>query len=88
MQRRTGGLSEVKTEGNRTADSVSVIQQRVDDLTKRLEEPDRRIWHFLEEQRRQDARRISEIESELPEVKKQIDTLRPKVSLIEDLVAS
>ncbi len=84
VQRRTGGLSEVKTEGNRTADSVSVIQQRVDDLTKRLEEPDRRLA-FLEEQRRQDARRMSEIESELPEVKKLIDTLRPKVSLIEDL---
>jgi len=84
LQRNTGRLSEVKTEGSRTADSVSVMQQRVDDLTKRLEEPDRRLA-FLEEQRRQDARRISEIESELPEIKKQIDTLRPKVSLIEDL---
>ncbi|MGB7338263.1 MAG: hypothetical protein WBC91_05160 [Phototrophicaceae bacterium] len=84
LQRNTGRLSEVKTEGNRTADSVSVIQQRVDDLTKRLEEPDRRLA-FLEEQRRQDARRVSEIESELPEIKKQIDTVRPKVTLIEDL---
>ncbi|MEM9950659.1 MAG: hypothetical protein AAF846_03590 [Chloroflexota bacterium] len=84
LQRSTGRLTEVKTEGNRTADSVSVIQQRVDDLTKRLEEPDRRLA-FLEEQRRQDARRISEIESELPEIKKQIDTLRPKVTLIEEL---
>ncbi|MGJ3238957.1 MAG: hypothetical protein ACFE0Q_09665 [Anaerolineae bacterium] len=84
LQRSTGRLTEVKTEGTRTADSVSVIQQRVDDLTKRLEEPDRRLV-FLEEQRRQDARRISEIESELPEFKKQIDTIRPKVSLIEDL---
>lgn len=84
LQRNTGQLSEVKTEGNRTADSVSVVQQRVDDLIKRLEEPERRLA-FLEEQRRQDARRISEIESELPEIKKQIDTQRPKVSLIEDL---
>lgn len=84
LQRSTGRLSEVKTEGNRTADSVSVIQQRIDDLTKRLEEPERRLA-FLEEQRRQDARRVSEIESELPEIKKQIDTFRPKVTLIEDL---
>ena len=49
-----------------------------------MEEPERRLA-FLEEQRRQDARRISEIESELPEIKKQIDSIRPKVSLIEDL---
>lgn len=47
LQRNTGQLSEVKTEGNRTADSVSVIQQRVDDLIKRLEEPERRLA-FLE----------------------------------------
>lgn len=84
LQRNTGSLTEVKSEGNRTADSVSIIQQRVDDLSKRFEEPDRRLA-FLEEQRRQDARRISEIESELPEIQKQIDTTRPKVSLIEDL---
>ncbi len=84
LQRSTGSLTEVKTEGNRTADSVSIIQQRVDDLSKRFEEPERRLA-FLEEQRRQDARRVSEIESELPELKKQIDTSRPKVSLIEDL---
>lgn len=84
LQRSTGSLTEVKSEGSRTADSVSIIQQRVDDLSKRFDEPDRRLA-FLEEQRRQDARRISEIESELPEIKKQIDTQRPKVSLIEDL---
>ncbi|MEO1644926.1 MAG: hypothetical protein AAFR67_07050, partial [Chloroflexota bacterium] len=84
LKRNTGSLTEVKTEGDRVADSVSIIQQRVDDLAKRFEEPDRRL-SFLEEQRRQDARRISETESELPEIRKQIDTLRPKVSLIEDL---
>jgi uncharacterized phage infection (PIP) family protein YhgE len=84
LQRSTGLVSEVKTEGSRVADSLTVVNQRLDDLSKRLDEPERRLT-FLEEQRRQDARRISEIESELPEIKKQIDTLRPKVSLIEDL---
>lgn len=84
LQRNIGRISEFKTEGNRTADSLSVIQQRVDDLSKRFDEPDRRLA-FLEEQRRQDARRISEIESEIPEIQKQVDTLRPKVTLIEDL---
>jgi chromosome segregation ATPase len=84
LQRSTGMVSEFKNEGSRVADNLTVVTQRLDDMSKRLEEPDRRLT-FLEEQRRQDARRISEIESELPEIKKQIDTLRPKVSLIEDL---
>jgi chromosome segregation ATPase len=63
---------------------MRVLEQRMDDLTKKLEEPDRRLA-FLEEQRRTDARRLSEIETELPEQKKQMDTIRPKLTLIEDL---
>jgi len=86
VQRSTGSITEVKSEGSRVADSMFVLQQRVDDLTKQLEEPDRRLA-FLEEQRRQDSRRLSEIESELPEIRKQIDGIRPKVTLIEDLSA-
>lgn len=84
LQRSTGSITEVKSEGSRVADTVMILQQRVDDLVKQLEEPDRRLA-FLEEQRRQDARRISELESELPEYRKQIDTVKPKVALIEDL---
>jgi chromosome segregation ATPase len=84
IQRSTGSITEVRTEGSRISDNVIVLQQRIDDLAKRFDEPERRIA-FLEEQRRQDARRISEIESELPEFKKQVDGIRPKVTLIEDL---
>jgi chromosome segregation ATPase len=84
IQRSTGSITEVRTEGSRISDSVSVLQQRISDLAAKLEEPERRLA-FLEEQKRQDARRISEIETELPEIKKLIDGLRPKVTLIEDL---
>jgi chromosome segregation ATPase len=84
IQRSTGSITEVKSEGGRLADLVTALFQRVDDLSKKLEEPDRRLA-FLEEQRRQDARRISEAESEIPEIKKQIDNVRPKIALIEDL---
>jgi chromosome segregation ATPase len=84
LRRNRTSISEVKTEGDRTSDSVVVLQQRIDDLARQLEEPDRRL-SFLEEQRRQDARRISELESELPEMRKQIDSIRPKMSLLEDL---
>jgi len=84
LQREAGTIPEVKSEGSRLSDQVAILQQRVDDLTKKLEEPDRRLA-FLEEQRRQDARRISEAETEIPDLKKQIDSIRPKLDLIEDL---
>lgn len=84
IQRDAGSIGEVKTEGSRVSDQVVILQQRADDLEKKLEEPDRRLA-FLEEQRRQDARRISEIETELPDIKKQIDNVRPKMELLEDL---
>jgi uncharacterized coiled-coil protein SlyX len=49
-----------------------------------MEEPERRLA-FLEEQRRQDNRRLSELESEIPEQRKAIDQIRPKLVLLEDL---
>ena len=84
IQRDAGSLGELKTESSRVVDQMLILQQRLDDLDKKQEEPDRRLA-FLEEQRRQDARRISEAETELPEVKKQIDNIRPKLDLLEDL---
>jgi DNA repair exonuclease SbcCD ATPase subunit len=84
LQRSTGSITEVKSEGSRIADMVAALYQRVEDLAKKMEEPDRRLA-FLEEQRRQDARRISETETEIPEVRKQLDNMRPKLTLIEDL---
>lgn len=84
IQRDAGSLGELKTESSRVVDQMLILQQRMDDLDKKQEEPDRRLA-FLEEQRRQDARRISEAETELPEVKKQIDNIRPKLDLLEDL---
>ena len=84
LERQTTELPAINVEKDRLSGVVANIQQRVDDLFKRLEEPDRRLA-FLEEQRRQDARRLSEMESELPDVRKQIDSFKPKVTLIEEL---
>jgi len=71
-------------ERERTGEAVASVQQRIDDLHKKLDEPERRLA-YLEEQRRQDNRRLSELQSELPEVQKQVDAIRPKLQLIEDL---
>lgn len=84
LERQTTELPAINVEKDRLAGTVASLQQRVDDLFKRLEEPDRRLA-FLEEQRRQDARRLSEAESEMPELRKQIDSFKPKVTLIEEL---
>ncbi len=84
LERQTTELPAINVEKDRIAGTVANVQQRVDDLFKRLEEPDRRLA-FLEEQRRQDARRLSEVESELPEVRKVIDGFKPKLTLIEEL---
>ncbi|MBL8117389.1 MAG: hypothetical protein JNJ78_07660 [Anaerolineae bacterium] len=84
LERRASEIPAFQVERERIADSVATLQQRVDDLFKRVEEPDRRLA-FLEEQRRQDSRRVSETQSELPELQKQVDSLRPKLTLLEDL---
>jgi chromosome segregation ATPase len=84
LERRTTELPAISVEKDRLGASVSSIQQRLDDLYKRFEEPDRRLA-FLEEQRRTDSRRIGEVESELPELRKTIDSIKPKTTLLEDI---
>jgi chromosome segregation ATPase len=84
VQRTANTLPDVKNEGSRVADMVSALQLRIDDVFKKLEEPERRLA-LIEEQRRQDLRRLSQIESDYQELKKQLDTARTKLPLIEDL---
>lgn len=84
IERQTSEIQSIDAESDRLSGVVANLQQRVDDILKRFEEPDRRLA-FLEEQRRQDARRISEVEGEFPEVRKQIDSIKPKINLLEDL---
>ncbi len=84
LERQTSTIPGYVVERERVADSVASLQQRVDDLFKKVEEPDRRLA-FLEEQRRQDSRRVSEVQSEVPEIQKQVDGVRPKLTLLEDL---
>jgi chromosome segregation ATPase len=84
FERTATELPAMATERDRVQGAMVGLQQRTEDLTKRLEEPERRLA-FLEEQRRQDNRRISELESEIPEQRKSIDQMRPKLVLLEDL---
>jgi chromosome segregation ATPase len=84
LERTTTEMPALQVDKDRLSMQVVALQQRLEDTIKKLEEPDRRLA-FLEEQRRQDVRRISEVETTLPEIQKQIDSIRPKVTLLEDL---
>ncbi len=84
IERQLSNISGLQSEGDRLTNAMRLLNQEMDDLSKQLEGPDRRLT-FLEEQRRTDARRLSEIETELPEYKKSVDSILPKLGLIEDL---
>lgn len=84
LEKQVAAFSGLQAEGGRLTNAIRVLNQEMDDLTKKLEAPDRRLA-FLEEQRRTDARRLVEIEIELPEYKKSMDAIRPKLTLVEDL---
>ena len=84
LARQTGEIPAFQMERDRVASTVSDIQLRLEDLNKRFEDPDRRIA-YLEEQRRQDTRRLTETETQLLDMRKGIDAVRPRIALIEDL---
>lgn len=60
------------------------LQNYANSLSKGLEDFERSLT-FLEEQRRQDTRRISEINSEVAELVKRADGQLPKIELLEEL---
>lgn len=82
--RQTVELPGFQMERDRLAGIVSDVQLKMDDLNKRFDDPERRIA-YLEEQRRQDARRITELETQLQDTRKALESVRPKIALIEDL---
>ena len=69
---------------HRQETALRALQQRVDEHSRLLEEPERR-FSFLEEQHRQEGRRLAEIENQLPELRKLLEFIRPKITLLEDL---
>ena len=71
-------------ERKRANQDLGGIRLQLDDLNKRLAEPERKIA-FIEEQRRQDNRRLAEIQADFPELQKQFDSVRPRINLIEEL---
>ena len=84
LERQLNSVNDRQVESDRLTNAVRLLNQEIDDLRKQTEAPERRLT-YLEEQRRSDARRLAEVETELPEYKKSVDGIQPKLALIEEL---
>jgi len=73
-----------KEEEARISRIASELQKKIADLDKYLEDRTRPIA-ALEEGRRQDAKRLVDVQAEASELRKRLDESRGKVELVEDL---
>jgi chromosome segregation ATPase len=78
-------LDSLRAESQRLGKVLQTMDVDVTDLGKRLEEPARAVT-YLEEQRRADNRRITELEQDLIDVRRKTDTLDKKLPLLEESI--
>ena len=74
-----------KQEDARLSELIGRVQLQVVDIDRRLEQPGTAIA-YLEEQRRQDAKRVVQLEQEIPDIKRRIDTFPPQLLLLDETV--
>ncbi len=84
IEQNMDDLAAARAERDRVASALSLVQQRIDDISKKMEDPERRVT-FLEEQRRQDNRRIADLQGSVPDLQKTIDSVKLKGERIEAL---
>jgi len=72
-----------REEEARLTREIREMELRMADYLK-LDEDRTRSQTLLEEGRRQDARRVSDLQSETADLRRRIDELRPKLELLED----
>jgi len=74
-----------KVEDGRLADLISRIQLQIMEMDRRFDPPAAQIA-YLEEQRRQEAKRITAVEQEIPDIKRRIEVIPPRILLVEETV--
>ncbi|MCW1969973.1 MAG: hypothetical protein KIH69_017815 [Anaerolineae bacterium] len=74
-----------KLEDSRLSELIGRVQVQTLDIERRLDQPAAAIA-YLEEQRRQDNRRILSLEQEIPDVKRRIDLFPPQILLLDEAV--
>lgn len=85
IQRYDEPITLVRTEVDRLNKEVSTFETRLNTLSKQLEERTRAAT-YLEDQRRADATRLAELQAEMPNLHKKIDTSLTKVQLVEQQI--
>ena len=74
-----------RQEEARLNDMIGRVQSQVIDVERRVEEPGTSIA-YLEEQRRQDNKRIVALEQDIPELRKRIEQFPPQLLLLDEAV--
>lgn len=87
LEQQLGDVGAARAERDRVTTALSLVQQRLDDVAKKIEDPERRVV-LLEEQRRQDNRRLADMQTQLPELQKLIDSIKLKIDRMEALSLS
>jgi chromosome segregation ATPase len=82
VQRYDEQISLARAEGDRLNKEVGTFEVRLNQLNKQLEERTRAAT-YLEDQRRSDVLRLAELQTELPNLNKKIETSLTKVQLVE-----
>jgi len=78
-------LNNLRVENQRLGEAFQRIEVTVADLSKRSDDRLKAVA-YLEEQRRADNRRITELEQDTPELRRKIIALDTKFPLLEDLI--
>jgi chromosome segregation ATPase len=78
-------LESLRVESSRLQGAITSLQHQLAELDKRSEDRVQSVI-YLEEQRRQDTRRLTQVESEALALHKQGDSLGDKLSLLEQAV--
>lgn len=84
MTRLERALQPRRAEEDRLSRVAAELQTYADNLSKGLEEFERTLT-FLEEQRRQDSRRLSDLNGEMVEMNKRMEGQQAKSELLEEL---
>lgn len=74
-----------KAEEGRLAEMISRVQVQVLDIDRRFDQPLAQLA-YLEEQRRQDVKRLAAVEQELPELRKKLEQFSPRLLLLDEAI--
>ncbi len=78
-------IDAVRQEDLRLNDAIGKLAVQLIDIDRRIDLPGPAIT-FLEEQRKQDVKRITAVEQEIPDLRKRIDQFHPQLLLLDESI--